>query len=297
VIPGVFFIVGPTASGKSTLALALARRWNAEIVGADAFQIYDGLPILTAQPSQADRAAVPHHLVGEIPLGESFDAGKYLRRAQTCLADIASRGRLAIVVGGTGLYVRALTHGLVDLPPAQPALRAQLEASSLPSLIDQLRSLDPQGAETIDLKNPRRVIRALELCITTGQPLAALRTQWNAPLRHQGVFLTRDAAELHDRIRTRTTAMLSQGVLEEVALCSQASTTASMAIGFAQIQALLQNRITAETAALEIQTATRHYAKRQITWFKKAPGFPALHLQRGADIAHTADQLAASLPN
>ena len=219
-IPGVFFIVGPTASGKSTLALELARRWNAEIIGADAFQIYDGLPILTAQPSQSDRAAVRHHLVGEIPLGESFDAGQYMRRAQTCLAAIASRGRPAIVVGGTGLYVRALTHGLADLPPSQPALRTQLEATPLPALLERLRALDPQGAETIDLKNPRRVIRALELCITTGRPLSALRTQWNAPLRHHGIFLLRDGAELDDRIRTRTAAMFAQGVLKEVAQSS-----------------------------------------------------------------------------
>src|SRR5438094_6942490 len=161
----VFFIVGSTATGKSELGADVAREVNAEIVSADAFQIYCGLDLLTAKPDASTLANAPHHLIGTAPLDEEMNAEKYRRAAMCAVAEINSRGRLALVVGGSGLYIKALTHGLASLPEADPRLREQLNAMSLDELRTQLAELDPEGARKIDTKNRRRLVRALELCL------------------------------------------------------------------------------------------------------------------------------------
>ena len=170
-----FFIVGPTATGKSELAADAAREIGAEIVSADAFQIYGGLDLLTAKPDGSTLAKAPHHLIGEVPLGEEMNAEKYRCAAMRAVEKINLRGKLAIVVGGSGLYIKAMTHGLSTLPQSDPTLRAKLNAASLDDLRSQLVEIDPETARKIDLKNRRRVTRALEICLLTGKPASGQR--------------------------------------------------------------------------------------------------------------------------
>src|SRR6266513_1587670 len=174
-----FFIVGPTATGKSDLAADLASEIGAEIVSADAFQIYRGLNLLTAKPDISTLSKAPHHLVGTMPLREEMNAEKYRRAASRAIDEIHSRGKLAIVVGGSGLYGQALTHGLAPLPESDPKLRERLNAMSLDELRSRLSELDSQAAGKIDMKNRRRVVRALEICLLTGKPASAQREQWD----------------------------------------------------------------------------------------------------------------------
>src|SRR4051794_1543074 len=173
-----FFIVGPTAIGKSEIAASVARGIGAEIVSADAFQVYCGLDLLTAKPNSSTRAEAPHHLVGMVPLNEEMNAEKFRRVASSAIDEINARGRLAVIVGGSGLYIKALTHGLAPLPQSDPALRQKLDAMSLDDLCSQLIDLDPQTARKIDLKNRRRVVRALEICLFSGKSASAQREQW-----------------------------------------------------------------------------------------------------------------------
>src|SRR5436305_2182256 len=164
----VFFIVGPTAVGKSEIAAEVARRTGAEVLSADAFQIYRGLDLLSAKPDPATLAKVPHHLIGTVPLGEEMTAEKFRQLALGAIAEIHSRGKMAILVGGSGLYIKALTHGLSRAPAADPDLRARLNELSLGDLQKKLRQLDPNTA--VDFKNRRRVVRALEICLLSSEP-------------------------------------------------------------------------------------------------------------------------------
>jgi tRNA dimethylallyltransferase len=265
-----FFIAGPTASGKSALALAVAEMTGAEIIGADAFQIYSGLEILTAAVSQADRSRIPHHLVGEISPAHSFDVGQYVSLATERIRSIQNRNRPVVIVGGTGLYLRALTHGLADLPPADQVLRAQLEQQSLEQLQEQLTGLDPTGSRWIDLKNPRRVIRAIEVCILTGKPFSSFREQWSTPKAGvRGVTLRCPREELSARINQRTEEMFSLGVIEEVRNLPRPGKTAAQVLGLAEIENHLQGGLSKAECIAAIQAATRNYAKRQVTWFAR----------------------------
>ena len=288
-----FIIAGPTAVGKSDIAVAVAERCGGEIVGADAFQIYRGLGILTAQPSTELRARAPHHLIGEIPPTQSFDVAQYLRAARQRIAEIRARGRVPIVTGGTGLYLRALTRGLADLPGADMGLRAELEAQPPADLQRRLAALDPVGAAQIDLQNPRRVIRALEVCLLTGRPFSSFREQWSAPPPGiGGIVLTLDRETLNARIERRTGAMFADGVIEEVRAAGDAGPTASQALGFGEIRALLAGQLTHADCIAAIRHATRRYAKRQMTWFRRETALAPLDLTGIRDLAGLAESLA-----
>ena len=288
-----FIIAGPTAVGKSDIAVAVAERCGGEIVGADAFQIYRGLEILTAQPSAELRARAPHHLVGEIPLTQSFDVAQYLRAARQRIAEIRARGRVPIVTGGTGLYLRALTRGLADLPGADTALRAELEKEPLADLLRRLAELDPIGAAQIDLQNPRRVIRALEVCLLTGRPFSSFREQWTAtPHGIGGIVLTLDRKTLNARIDRRTAAMFAAGVVDEVRAAGDAGPTAGQTLGFREIRALLAGQLGQADCIAAIQHATRRYAKRQMTWFRRETGLEPVDLASISDFSQLAESLA-----
>jgi tRNA dimethylallyltransferase len=270
--PPFFIIAGPTAIGKSEIAVAVAERCGGEIIGADAFQIYRGLDILTAKPSPALRARVPHHLIGAIPLTQSLDVGQYLNLARECIAQVSARGRVPLVVGGTGMYLRALMRGLADLPGADAALRAELEARPLADLQAQLAQLDPESASRLDLQNPRRVIRALEVCLLTGRPFSSFREQWPEPAPAScGVVLTLDRATLNARIDRRTEAMFEAGVLEEVRASGEIGSTASQVLGLRELRADLRGELDRESCIAALAQATRQYAKRQMTWFRREP--------------------------
>src|SRR6266481_3981857 len=253
-----FFIVGPTATGKSELAADVAGEIGAEIVSADAFQIYRGLDLLTAKPDASTLAKAPHHLIGTAPLHEEMNAENYRCAATRAIDEINSRGRLAMVVGGSGLYIKALTHGLAPLPEADPKLREKLNAMSLDELRSRLAQLDPEAARTIDTKNRRRVVRALEICLLTGKRASAQRERWArdagnlacvpttgrvarlsqtglAASPPTGVFVFRNREELYARINQRVEAMFEQGVIEEVRAAGLMGTTASQMIGFREI--------------------------------------------------------------
>lgn len=266
-------LAGPTAVGKSSVAVPLAERLGGEIVGADAFQVYAGLPILTAQPSAEDRRRVPHHLVGVIPLTHPFDVAQYLALARQGIDEIRGRGRVPIVVGGTGLYLRALLRGLADLPPADEALRAELGALPLAELQAELQQRDPVGADFIDLQNPRRVIRALEVCRLTGRPFSSYRREWQqtASAEFRGCVLTRDREDLYRRIDARVDAMFRAGVEDEVGALGEVGPTASQVLGLREIRERLAGRMSREDCIAAIRQATRRYAKRQLTWFAKEP--------------------------
>jgi tRNA dimethylallyltransferase len=303
-----FFIVGPTATGKSEIAADVAREVGAEIVSADAFQIYRGLDLLTAKPEAATLAKAMHHLLGTVPLTEEMNAEKYRRAAMRAIEDINSRGKLAIVVGGSGLYIKALTHGLSPLPESDPKLRAKLNAMSLDDLRSQLVELDPEMAREIDVKNRRRVVRVLEICLLTGKPASAQRRQWSeagnarsgglrsaagaiwrSPLlegtqiglsasRATGVFVFRDRHELYERINQRVQSMFECGVIEEVRAARLTSATASQMIGLREIRELIAGKKSVPQSIEEIQQATRRYAKRQLTWFRRQTNFLPLNL-------------------
>src|SRR5437588_11068157 len=168
----VFFIVGPTAAGKSEIAAEIAQRLGAEIVSADAFQIYCGLDLLTAKPEAAARSKAPHHLIGAAPLSEEMNAEKFRAAATSVMRDIRARGKPTIVVGGSGLYVKALTHGLSKLPSADRELRRELEEKSGEELFARLSELDPDGADNINRENKRRLVRAVEVCLLSGKPFS-----------------------------------------------------------------------------------------------------------------------------
>src|SRR6266704_4951286 len=174
-----FIIVGPTATGKSELAADIAEEISAEIVSADAFQIYRGLDLLTAKPDASTLAKAPHHLIGTVPFTETMNAEKFRRLGLRAIDEINSRGKLAIVVGGSGLYIKALTHGLAPLPEADPKLREKLNALNLDELRTQVAELDPESARKIDPKNRRRLVRALEICLLTGEPASPQRRRWS----------------------------------------------------------------------------------------------------------------------
>ena len=292
-----FFLAGPTAVGKTEVALAVAEACNGEIVGADAFQVYRGLDLLTAKPPQESLARVPHHLVGSVPLAEAFNVARYLEAAQAAIADIRRRGRLPIVVGGTGLYLRALTRGLSDIPPASPELRAELASAPLPQLLERLETLDPEAAAAIDTKNPRRVLRALEICLVTGKPFSSFRQEWEKQPHFHGVLLERTREELYERIDRRTHAMFEEGVVEEVRAAlagGGVGSTAEQVIGWREITALLRSELTEADAIAAIQQTTRRYAKRQLTWFHREPLFVPISLSGENGIAAILERAAVA---
>jgi tRNA dimethylallyltransferase len=284
-----FFIVGPTATGKSELAADVANEMGAEIVSGDAFQIYGGLDLLTAKPDISTLGKAPHHLVGTTPLHEEMNAEKYRRVALRAIDEIHSRGKLAIVVGGSGLYLKALTHGLAPLPESDPKLREKLNAMRLGELHGQLAELDPDRAQKIDLKNRRRVVRALEICLLTGKPASTQPKEWTvaegadrddpgSTIPAAGVFVFRDREDLYTRINRRVERMFEDGVIEEIRAAGEVSATASQMIGFHEIRQLLNGEMSITQCVATIQQATRRYAKRQLTWFRRQTNFSPLNL-------------------
>ncbi len=272
--PAVFYICGPTASGKSALALEMARKLDGEIVNADAFQLYRGLEIVSAAPSAEELTQVPHHLYGVLAPTESADAQRYVDLAKPIIAEIQSRGKTPIITGGSGLYLKFLTHGAAPLPTADAVLRAEMDARSLEDLVAQLTALDPIEASRTALQNRRFVSRALEICLLSGQKASDLRDQWESKTAEiasqlRGIVIQRTRPDLHARIARRTRAMLDGGALEEVAALTSVSTNCEKAIGFREIRDLLTGETDRATCEELINAATRQYAKRQETWFRR----------------------------
>ncbi len=271
-------IAGPTASGKTAMALAEAKKLGAEIVNADSQQVYRYFDIGTAKPSAQELAAVPHHVISCIdPLGE-FSAAQYQRLADAAIADITSRGRQVVVVGGTGMYLRILLHGVVDAPGSDAGLRAELETHESAELHARLHEVDPETAARLPVADRVRIIRALEIHQLTGKPASVHRAEHAfAPDRyaHRLLVLNPDRAALYQAINTRTQRMFEGGLIEETkSLVARGYREAApmRAVGYTQALKHLDGAMTLDEAIADTALKTRHYAKRQFTWFKKEPG-------------------------
>jgi tRNA dimethylallyltransferase len=271
------FIAGPTAVGKSEIALLLAEQLSGEIISADSMQVYRGLDIGTAKPSPTERARVPHQLIDICDLTENFDAAQFIRCAQKAVEEIQSRNKVPIFCGGTGLYFKAFLSGLGEAPATNPELRAELEAASFESLLKELRERDPAAYEKIDKQNPRRVIRAVEVIRLTGKKFSEQRAEWKSkvqsPKSKNFFVLARQSEDLHARINARVDAIFARGLVDEtsalLARGLEQNQTAMQAIGYRQVvEHLRGERLLAETIEL-VKSRTRQFAKRQLTWFRR----------------------------
>ncbi len=271
-------VAGPTGVGKTAFAVDLANRLDGEVIGADAYQVYRGMEILTGQPTREMLSAVPHHLIGFLTPAEAFDAARFATLARERISEVLSRGKVPIVTGGSGLYIKALTHGLVDVPPANLGLRAKLASLSPRQLHERLAEFDP--AAQIDFKNPRRVLRALEICILTGRPASEMRRAWGKKdaAGFRGLLLVRERAELQARIAGNVRTMFDRGVVAEVGKIQAIGATAAMAIGLGDIRALRRGEITMDECIAAVTLSTCRYAKRQLTWFRNQFRFEVIDL-------------------
>ena len=291
--PRPLLLAGPTAVGKSDIAVLLAERLGGEIVSVDSMQVYRGLDIGTAKASLVERARVPHHLIDVVDLTEPFDAAQFIGLAHRAVAGIQGRGRLPILCGGTGFYFKAFLEGLGQAPPADAALRTALEATPLPELLRELAERDPVTYERIDRQNPRRVIRAIAVIRLTGQPFSSQRANWQHATRNTQhasncIGLARSSADLRQRIDARVDAMFHRGLVAETeALLKRGlaqNQNAMQALGYRQIvEHLRGERSLPETVEL-VKIRTRQYAKRQMTWFRRQLQLTWINLEPQASV-------------
>ena len=264
-------IVGPTASGKSALAMRVAEQLGGEIVSADSRQVYRGMDIGTAKPTAEERARVPHHLIDVVDAGARYDVLQYQRDGRAALADIRARGRVALVVGGTGLYVRALLDGL-DLAslPHDPDVRARLDALDPVTLLDRLRAIDPDAAARVDPRNRRRLVRYLEVATIAGGPVPRVRGASVAALR---IGLRPPREVLVTAIERRVREMVDAGVVDETRALATRGVDPRLpsmtAHGYVHWAALLRREIDLETAIFRTARDVRAYSRRQMTWFRR----------------------------
>lgn len=283
-------LTGPTACGKTALALELCARVGGEVVALDSMTVYRGMSIGTAKPSAAERARVPHHLIDVLDPWDSLTVAWWLERATEACADIVARGKRPIFVGGTPFYLKALLHGLFDGPPADAALRAQLEAEAASvgneALHARLREVDAKTAARLHPNDVRRVVRALEVFALTGKPISDWQQSWDTPAFASetgapppaaipAVVLELPREVLYDRINRRVGAMLEAGWVDEVralrALPHPLSREARQALGYGELLAWLGTGGALDEVADLIRTRTRQFAKRQLTWFRHLP--------------------------
>ncbi|HWA36239.1 MAG TPA: tRNA (adenosine(37)-N6)-dimethylallyltransferase MiaA [Burkholderiales bacterium] len=289
-------LLGPTASGKSALALALAERLPVEIVSLDSAQVYRGMDIGTAKPAAAERSRVPHHLIDLVDPDQSYSAGRWREDAVRVTQEILARGRLPVLVGGTMLYYRALVQGLDALPPADPAVRAQIDAEAAergwPALHAELAKVDPATAQRIPPTDPQRIQRALEVWRITGRPLSSQhgKTPASLPFEIRAFARMPSREELHANIEKRFDAMLQQGFVDEVRhLRTRYRLTADMpsmrAVGYRQVWEYLEGAVSREEMRSRAIAATRQLAKRQMTWLRSFPGLLRLDAGGGHGLA------------
>lgn len=300
-LPPVIIILGPTAVGKSALALELATRVPAEIVSLDAMQIYHGMDIGTAKPSREERQRVPHHLIDYQPVDVCSDAAQFLARVAAAQRDIVARGRHALLVGGTAMYIKLYVDGFCDAPPASPELRRELYALAEKRGTEWLhehvlKSCDPVSAARIHPRDLRRIVRAIEVARISGVPLSALQTQWRTDTSQSAppmIGLTMDRARLYQRINARVDAMMAAGLLDEVrhlrAAGIERNPSAASAIGYKELLAHVRGECSLEEAVAVIKRNTRRFAKHQFTWFRKDSRIVWFDVERYPDTAALAD--------
>ncbi len=295
-------IAGPTASGKTAMAVEMCRRFNGEVVSADSMQVYTTLRIGTARPTEEEQGGIPHHLMGFLPPNASYSVAKYAEQAHTVIADIHARGKLPVLCGGTGLYIQAVTENLsYEQQPenreVRERLRARIECEGGEALLAELASRDPETAARLHPHDHGRIIRALEIVETTGRTI----TQQNKESRKTASPYTlcglrlefHDRERLYDRINRRVTAMLENGLVEEAQwLRVQPNTdTVRQAIGYKELESYLAGTVTLDEAADALRQGTRRYAKRQLSWFRHQEWMTSVYM----DESDAAERAAACI--
>ncbi len=276
----VIAVVGPTASGKTSLAVSIALAVGGEVVSADSMQIYKGMDIATAKPSLEEMRAVPHHLIDFLEPDETYSVAQYVNDAGKCIENIAARDKIPIVAGGTGLYVDSLLNGtdfafVPDNNEIRGKLKLKAEKDGYAALLDELRSVDAETASYLHENNKGRIIRALEIYYLTGKTASELRRksrEKETPYNALYIYIDyRDRQKLYDRIEKRVDIMLRSGLLEEAKkyISLSETTTARQAIGYKELKPYFDSEITLEEAVSNLKKETRHYAKRQMTWFRR----------------------------
>ena len=300
----IICICGPTASGKTGLSVALAKKLDAEIVSCDSMQIYRGMDIGTAKPDAAEMAGVPHHLLDVADPGEDFSVGRYVKLADAAIADIRSRGKTAIVCGGTGLYMDSLVKGETFAAPSRPVQREYVEhiaeEKGMQFLYDMLRDADPDTAEKLHVSDRKRIVRAMEVFLITGMPLSYHNAQSKLrPPKYDPLWIglsCRNRQKLYARVDARVDEMMAQGLETEVRMLLDRgvdpATTAMQAIGYKELAAALRGECTVAQAVDRIKQASRRYAKRQLTWFRRNEAVHWLLADETPDLLSAALRLA-----
>lgn len=273
-------IAGPTASGKTALAVRLAQRFGGEVISADSMQVYDTLRIGTARPAPEETMGVPHHLQGCVPLSAPYSVAQYVKDAAAAVEDIAARGKLPVLCGGTGLYISSFLDNLTFTeeagdPALREALRQKAGQAGGQALLDELRAFDPESADRLHENDLGRIIRAIEVYRMTGVPMSeAARRARSRPSPYDGCLIVldaRDRAFLYDRINRRVDAMVAQGLLDEArqVLASGQAATAMQAIGYKELAPWFAGELPLDEALENLKRGTRRYAKRQLSWFRR----------------------------
>lgn len=295
----IIAVVGPTASGKTALAVRLAQHFDGEVISADSMQIYKGMDIATAKPDAEEMMGIPHHLIGFLDPGESFSVSDYCKAAHEIARDIAARGHMPVLCGGTGLYVRSFLENVTFAEDkCDPALRDELnrryEQEGGETLLRELAAFDPETAAALHPSNSKRIIRAIEIYKTTGVTMsqAVARSHDNpSPYDVTAIGLTfADRSRLYERIDRRVDVMVQSGLIEEAKSFYQKNVgkTAAEAIGYKELRPYLDGEVTLEAALDRLKTETRHYAKRQLTWFRRDEYINWIEVDRCSDVFEAA---------
>ena len=299
----VICICGPTASGTTGLAVSLAKRLDAEVVSCDSMQIYRGMDVGTAKPDAAEMDGVPHHLLDVAEPGEDFSVGRYVKLADEAIGQIHARGKIALICGGTGLYMDSLIKGETFAAPSRPAQREYVEhvaeEKGVAYVYEMLKEADPETAEKLHVSDRKRILRAMEVFLITGMPLSWHNAQSKQrPPKYEPAWIGlsfRDRAKLYARVDARVDRMLEQGLEAEVrALLDRGidpRTTAMQAIGYKEMAAALRGSCSVAQAAEQIKQASRRYAKRQLTWFRRNQAIRWLYADECADLTEAALRL------
>ncbi len=297
-MPRVLCVVGPTATGKTKMGVALAQRFHGEVVSVDSMQIYRGMPIGTAAPAAEEMDGVPHHMIGVADPKESWSVARYVAQADACVQDILCRGKLPVLVGGTGLWLDALVQGGDFAPGAQGektrlALQQRLKTEGAEVLLEELRRIDPDAAAKLHMKDEKRILRALEVYAETGETITAHNAKTREkPPKYDALYIGLDFADrqdLRDRIDRRVDAMVQQGLLQEVrdllAAGLPRDATALQAIGYRQFLGVNEGKITEQQAVEEVKLRSRQYAKRQLTWLRRNSAIHWIYWKKEPDFS------------
>ncbi len=304
----IICIAGPTASGKTTLSIALAKELDAEIVSCDSMQVYKRMDIGTAKPTVEEREGIPHHMLDVAEPDEDFSVSRYCNMASPIVDDIIARGKTAIIVGGTGLYMDSLIKGNDFAPFPSTGMREKLEAQPIEDVYAQLQAIDPEAASRLHLADKKRIIRAMEVYLETGETITEHNRRTQAiPPRYNPVWFAledENRQDLYHRIDRRVEIMLEQGLIDEIksllASGIPAKCTAMQAIGYKEFVAALEGQISIAEAAAQVQQSSRHYAKRQLTWFRRNSNIHWLRRGKSAgteEILHMARQILHETDN